>query len=88
MVRGGCAIDLLLNLIVTAYSLTKLLPHIGKDFAAWRDLSTQQTRLRIGRLVWLWVFLFRGARALQNENNPSRLEKALYRRFRAYTKLI
>ena len=87
MVRSGCAIDLLLNLIVVAYALTKLLPYIDRDFAAWRDLSAQQTRLRIGRLVWLRVFLFHWVRTLQNDKNPSRLEKALAKRLRSYSKL-
>ena len=88
MVRSGCAIDLLLNLIVIAYSLTKLLPHIDRDFTVWRDLSAQQTRLRIGRLVWLRIFLFHWARALQNDKNPSRLERALAKRLGSYAKLL
>lgn len=88
MVRHASGIDMLLNLIVLTYSLAKLLPWIDPDFAAWQGQSAQEIRRRLGRLIWGRVFLYRLVRALQTENNPSRLEKAFARRLRSYSKLL
>lgn len=87
MVRNAKAIDLLLNLIVAAYALVRLLPHIDDDFAEWRGLSSQQTRQRLGKLISVRIFLYNWARKVQSTKNQSSFEKALAKGFGKFTNL-
>lgn len=77
MVRNAEAIDLFLNLIVVAYAFTKTLPCIDDDFEAWQELSSQEVRHRLGRLICQRVFLWKLSRDAQSTEKQSQFEKAL-----------
>ncbi len=79
MVRSAEAIDLLVNLIVVAYAFTRTLPCIDDDFAAWQELSSQEVRHRLSKLIIQRMFLYRLGRDVQSTKNQSRFEKALAR---------
>ena len=87
MVRNEDAIDLLLNLIVVAYSLTKLLPYVDTDFHEWQELSTQQTRLRLGKLISRRIFLWHLSQELQSGENPCGFEKSFTSVLRKFANL-
>ena len=87
MVRSITAMDLLLNLIVLAYTACKLLPYMDRDFKAWRGSSPQQVRLKIGKLILQRIFLYRMAQDLQTGKNRSGLEKAFGKLLVRFAKL-
>ncbi|MBD5558770.1 MAG: hypothetical protein HDQ87_00185 [Clostridia bacterium] len=86
MVRSITAMDLL-NLIILAYALCKILPYVDRDFKAWRGCSAQQIRLKVGKLILQRIFLYRMAQDLQTAKNKSSLEKAFGKLLVRFAKL-
>ena len=83
MVRSITAMDLL-NLIILAYALCKILPYVDRDFKAWRGCSAQQIRLKVGKLILQRIFLYRMA---QTAKNKSSVEKAFGKLLVRFAKL-
>ena len=66
MLRRGCGIERLLNLICIAHASMRLLPYVDARFARFKDCSPQEVRMAISKQIHDELFLSRLADEAQN----------------------
>ena len=77
MVRHAPGIELLVNLICTAYSAVKLLPYADPHFSAYRGKSPQEFRFVLSEQIREQVFWLGFLRSAETDNNSTTIINAV-----------
>lgn len=86
MVRSARGIDMLVNLIITAYDAMKLLPYTGTRFSHYQGQSAQTVRLGIGQTIRCQLILARLAQKAIKTKMSRPLKKALCKLIGSFSK--
>lgn len=76
-VLSASGIDLLINLELLAYTLTKMLPYLTESFRPMTQMSAQEIRLEVGRMISEELFSSTLLRRVQKRIKNPKLRKAL-----------
>ena len=70
--RSQTGMERLINLLTICYSFVQILPYLSEDFHALRDMSPQEARFKLGRLISQEVFFAAFVERIEKLENFSR----------------
>ena len=74
--RSKVGIERLVNLQMLTYALLSMLPHLDEDFKALTEMSMQERRYALGRLIDRQLFFEAFVASIESAENSDLLEKA------------
>ena len=74
--RSKVGIERLVNLQMLTYALLSMLPHLDEDFKALTEMSMQERRYALGRLIDRQLFFETFVASIESGENSDLLEKA------------